>query len=35
MSWNHFKNNYLAVEELDFALDLSKLDFPVDFRQQM
>lgn len=35
MSWNHFKENYLAIEELDFALDLSKIDFSADFRQQM
>lgn len=35
MSWNHFKQNYLAIEDLDFALDLSKIDFSTDFRQQM
>lgn len=35
MSWNHFKQNYLAIEELDFALDLSKLNFPTDFRHKM
>ena len=35
MSWNLFKENYLAIEELDFALDLSKIAFSADFRQQM
>jgi glucose-6-phosphate isomerase len=31
MSWNRFKQNYLNLNELDFAIDISRIDFGDDF----
>ncbi len=31
MSWDRFKENYLFIEPLDFALDISRMNFADDF----
>ncbi len=31
MSWERFKKHYLNINELDFALDVSRIDFGDDF----
>ena len=33
MSWNTFKEHYLFINELDFALDYSRIRFPDGFFQ--
>ena len=33
MSWNTFKQHYLSINELDFALDYSRIRFPDGFFQ--
>ena len=33
MSWNTFKQHYLSINELDFALDYSRIRFPNGFFQ--
>ena len=35
MSWERFKKNYLAIEELNFALDTSRIDFDENFLATM
>jgi glucose-6-phosphate isomerase len=35
MSWKRFTEHYLAIEELDFALDISRIDFPEDYFASM
>lgn len=35
MSWNRFKENYLNINELDFAIDISRIDFGDDFLSSM
>jgi glucose-6-phosphate isomerase len=35
MSWQRFKQNYLQLEELGFALDISRIDFPEDYLSNM
>ncbi|MGJ8652220.1 MAG: glucose-6-phosphate isomerase [Opitutaceae bacterium] len=35
MSWNRFKQNYLNINELDFAIDISRIDFGDDFLSSM
>lgn len=31
MSWERFKQHYLSIQELDFAIDISRIDFNDDF----
>ena len=33
MSWNTFKQHYLSINDLDFALDYSRIRFPDGFFQ--
>jgi len=35
MSWSRFKQHYLSIDELDFALDISRIDFDDDFLANM
>jgi glucose-6-phosphate isomerase len=35
MSWERFKKHYLNINELDFALDVSRIDFGDDFLAEM
>jgi glucose-6-phosphate isomerase len=35
MSWDRFKQHYLHLEELGFALDISRIDFPDDYLASM
>lgn len=35
MSWEKFTKHYLSIEELDFALDISRVDFGDDFLEEM
>ncbi len=35
MSWNRFKKHYLSIEELNFALDISRIDFSDTFLAEM
>ena len=35
MSWTRFKQNYLHLNELDFALDISRIDFDDTFLTAM
>jgi glucose-6-phosphate isomerase len=35
MSWKKFTTHYLSIEELDCALDISRIDFGEDFLQSM
>jgi glucose-6-phosphate isomerase len=35
MSWEKFTKHYLSIEELDFALDISRVDFDDDFLAEM
>ena len=35
MSWERFKKHYLAIEELNFALDTSRIDFDDNFLVEM
>lgn len=35
MSWEKFKKHYLSIEELDFALDISRIDFEESFLEEM
>jgi glucose-6-phosphate isomerase len=35
MSWNRFKKHYLSLPELDFALDISRIDFDEAFLAEM
>lgn len=35
MGWDRFKKDYLLMEELDFAIDISRMDFAEDFLQDM
>lgn len=34
-NWEHFKANYLSIEKLGFALDISRMKYPKDFFQKM
>lgn len=34
-NWEHFKANYLSIEKLGFALDISRMNYPKDFFQKM
>ena len=34
MNWNHFKKHYFEFTELDFAIDLSHMDFPRGFFEE-
>ena len=35
MSWEKFTKHYLSIDELDFALDISRIDFSDDFLSEM
>lgn len=35
MSWERFKQHYLSINELDFAIDISRIDFGDDFLSSM
>ena len=35
MSWKKFTKHYLSIDELDFALDISRIDFNDDFLSEM
>ena len=35
MSWENFTKHYLNIDELDFALDVSRIDFGEDFLSEM
>ena len=35
MSWEKFTKHYLSIDELDFALDISRIDFSDDFFTEM
>ncbi|WP_269525850.1 glucose-6-phosphate isomerase [Coraliomargarita parva] len=35
MSWDKFQKHYLALNELDFAIDISRIDFDADFLDGM
>jgi glucose-6-phosphate isomerase len=35
MSWDRFKKHYLNINELDFALDISRIDFDESFLSKM
>jgi glucose-6-phosphate isomerase len=35
MSWTRFKQNYLNINELDFAIDISRINFGDDFLTEM
>ena len=35
MSWENFTKHYLNIDELDFALDISRIDFGDDFLSEM
>jgi glucose-6-phosphate isomerase len=35
MSWERFTKHYLSIEELDFALDISRINFGDDFLAEM
>lgn len=35
MSWSKFTKHYLSIDELDFALDISRIDFDEDFFAEM
>jgi len=35
MSWERFKQNYLHINELDFAIDTSRIDFGDAFLSEM
>lgn len=35
MSWKKFTKHYLSIDELDFALDISRIDFGDDFLAEM
>ncbi|MGE9295145.1 MAG: glucose-6-phosphate isomerase, partial [Puniceicoccales bacterium] len=35
MSWERFKNHYLYVDSLDFALDISRMNFADDYLESM
>jgi glucose-6-phosphate isomerase len=35
MSWERFNKHYLSIDELDFALDISRIDFGDDFFAKM
>jgi len=35
MSWDRFKQHYLSIQALDFAIDISRIDFDASFLQQM
>ena len=35
MSWENFTKHYLNIDELDFALDISRIDFDDDFLSEM
>jgi len=35
MSWNRFKKHYLNINQLDFAIDISRIDFDDDFLGSM
>ena len=35
MSWEKFTKHYLSIDELDFALDISRIDFSDDFLYEM
>jgi glucose-6-phosphate isomerase len=35
MSWKKFTQHYLSIDELDFALDISRIDFGDDFLAEM
>ncbi|GHB95538.1 glucose-6-phosphate isomerase [Cerasicoccus arenae] len=35
MSWDRFKQHYLFIETLDFALDISRMDFADDYLEVM
>ena len=35
MSWEKFTKHYLSIDELDFALDISRIDFGDDFLAEM
>lgn len=35
MSWEKFTQHYLSIEELDFALDISRMDFGEDYLSEM
>lgn len=35
MSWERFTKHYLSIDELDFALDISRIDFGDDFLAEM
>ena len=35
MSWNRFKQHYLNINELDFAIDTSRIDFGDNFFAEM
>lgn len=35
MSWNRFKQHYLNINELDFAIDISRINFGDNFFAEM
>ena len=35
MTWDRFKQHYLPIDDLGFALDISRMDFPSDFLSTM
>lgn len=35
MSWDRFKQHYLNINELDFAIDISRIDFGDNFLTEM
>ena len=35
MSWEHFSKHYLDLPELDFALDVSRIDFSSNYLTEM
>ena len=35
MSWERFTQHYLELQELDFAIDISRIDFGDDFLAAM
>ena len=35
MNWHHFKNHYLEIEHLEFALDYSRIKFDVSFFENL
>lgn len=34
-NWEHFKANYLSIQKLGFALDISRMNYPADFFQKL